>query len=181
LHYLPNALSFLRILMTPLIVAAIFNGLYDRALVLCLIAGWTDAFDGWTARWLKVESKFGQVLDPVADKVMQVGVFLALGITGLAPVWVVVIVFGRDLLIIAMATLFLISGRRGEFPPSIWGKISTIIQIATAAFVLGRVAAPWEPFGLAMTAVTTVWSGLHYCWRALVWIRTPQIDHRAKI
>ena len=175
MSYLPNALSVLRILMTPLIVIAIFHGLYDRALTLCLIAGWTDAFDGWTARWLGVESKVGRVLDPLADKVMQVGVFLALGITGLVPVWVVVIVFGRDLLIVALAAIFLITGRKGDFPPSIWGKISTIIQIATAAFVLGRVAAPWEPFGLAMTAVATTWSGLHYCWRALEWLRGREI------
>lgn len=179
MHYLPNALSLTRILMTPLIVIAIFNGLYDRALALCLIAGWTDAFDGWTARWLKAESKTGMVLDPIADKILQVGVFLALGITGLAPVWIVVIVFGRDLLIVAMAALFLITGRKGEFPPSLWGKISTIIQLATAAFVLGRVAAPWEPFGLAMTAVATTWSGIHYCWRAFLWLRRPPTEHRA--
>ena len=163
--------------MTPLIVAAILNGLYDRALVLCFIAGWTDAFDGWTARWLNAESKFGLVLDPLADKVMQVGVFLALGVVGLVPVWLVVIVFGRDLLIVAMAAIFLMSGRKAEFPPSIWGKISTIIQIATAVFVLGRVGLPMEPMSLAATAVATVWSGAHYCWRAFRWVREP---HGAK-
>ena len=173
LTYLPNALSILRILMTPLIAAAILNHLYDRALVLCLIAGWSDAFDGWTARWLNAESKFGMVLDPLADKAMQVGVFLALGLVGLVPVWLVAVVFGRDLLILAMAAIFLLSGRRGDFPPSIWGKISTIIQIAAAAFVLGRVGEPMEPLSLAATAVATVWSGLHYCWRALRWWRQP--------
>jgi cardiolipin synthase (CMP-forming) len=181
LTYLPNGLSVLRILMTPLIVAAILNGLYDRALVLCLIAGWTDAFDGWTARWLNAESSFGMVLDPIADKIMQVGVFLALGIAGLVPVWIVVIVFGRDLLIVAMAALFLLTGRRGEFPPSIWGKISTILQIAAAAFVLGRVGAPWEPLSLSLTVIATLWSGWHYTWRALRWIWAPPFAHRAKI
>jgi len=170
LAYVPNGLSFLRVLLTPLIVAGILNGLYQRALILCVIAGVTDALDGWLARRWGVDSAFGMVLDPMADKVMQVAVFVALGLERLVPLWLVMLVFGRDLLIVGMAAILLITGRRGEFPPSLWGKLSTIIQVGAAVFVLGQLGAPLEPFGLALTAIATAWSGLHYCWRMGSWL-----------
>jgi cardiolipin synthase len=155
--------------LTPLIVAGILNGYYSRALALCFVAGVTDALDGWLARRLGVESAFGMALDPIADKVMQVSVFVAMGLERLVPIWLVLLVFGRDLLILVMAAVLLITGRRGDFPPSLWGKISTIIQIGTAVIILAQLGDPLEPFGKAMTAVATAWSGIHYCWRTARW------------
>lgn len=169
-QHLPNAISLLRILMTPLVIMGIRSGYYDRALVLAFIAAWTDAFDGWAARHFRVESSVGKVLDPLADKVLQVGVFLALGMEGVVPVWLVSVVFGRDLLILAFAAIFLLTGRHKRFEPTLWGKVSTILQLAAVVLVLARAGAPLEPLALSLTAVATVFSGFHYGWRALEWM-----------
>ena len=167
--------------MTPLVVICIQNGDFSWAFFWCFCAGITDLFDGAVARRFGAESRIGMLLDPAADKILQVSVFIALGLAHAVPFSIVALVFGRDLLLVLGAAFFRYTGRRITFPPTIWGKWSTVIQILAAVSILGRLGPPLEPLSVALVAVATVFSGLHYAARALTWlkVREVEIDSRA--
>jgi cardiolipin synthase len=157
--------------MTPWIAAAILKDEYERALWLLFAAGWTDFFDGFLARHFRLNSRFGAYADPVADKVLLSTIYVCLGIAGAVPGWFVALVLGRDVLILAMAAIALMFTGVRRFPPSIWGKISTVVQIVAAVGVMTERAGllervlPIRDGLIAITTVTTAWSGLHYLWR----------------
>ncbi|HEX5230525.1 MAG TPA: CDP-alcohol phosphatidyltransferase family protein [Bryobacteraceae bacterium] len=170
---LPNLFTLARLVLTPFIAADIVSGRYAYALVLLFIAGLTDVIDGYLARRLKSATPAGAYFDPVADKILLSAVYIALGFAGAIPWWMMIVVFGRDLLILAMAGYGLLFTRHRKFPPSVWGKISTFCQIGAALVVMGAragVAVPDAP-ALYLMVLATVWSGTHYVWRAVVVIR----------
>ncbi len=174
---LPNLLSALRIALTPFVALAIIQGRSVLALVLLGAAGLSDLADGWLARRMGVSSRLGAYLDPVSDKLLLVTVYFCEGWAGYLPAWLVAMVFGRDLLILAAAGWAMLFTRLRRFPPSIWGKLSTLVQIAVALLVLadqGRVVD--RGLVLASAAVTTGWSALHYFWRGVNALRTGRID-----
>jgi cardiolipin synthase len=154
--------------MAPLAVRAILLGQSRQALGIFLAAAITDLLDGLVARRLDCSTRLGAYLDPVADKALLSSVYLALGISGGLPWWLVGIIFGRDILILAGAGVAFLLTRRREFAPSLWGKLSTWIQVMTAATVM--VARAWPGSGLERwagilawpTAAITIWSGLDY-------------------
>jgi len=144
-----------------------------RALFIVFLCGITDGLDGFLARRFRWQSKLGAYLDPLADKFLLVSVYISLALTGLAPVWLVWLVVDRDLLILAMAGYALIFTGLRDFPPSIWGKISTTMQIATALALMADCGFPskfanqFAQFGIVLTAVLSVWSGIHYAFRGI--------------
>lgn len=167
---LPNLVTLLRLALAPFVVLAIVHHQFGRALALLAAAGVTDGLDGLLARKLKAESRFGAYADPIADKVLLSATYLALGFDGAVPWWLVALIFGRDLLILALAGAALLLTSYREFPPSIWGKISTFVQILTAVGVLvsgwwTELAMPTAPLIWA-AAAATVWSGAGYFLRA---------------
>jgi cardiolipin synthase len=176
---LPNLLTLLRLLMTPPLVVSLARRHYAPAFVWLVAAGITDVLDGWLARRFRWISPFGAILDPVADKALLVGAYLALAMAGATPLWLTALVLGRDAAILLFAAVMLALGKRRSFPPSVWGKLSTLCQVTTASFVIGArafaVAAvePWLPALFALTAAATAWSGLHYAWQAARW-REPR-------
>lgn len=148
----PNLLTAIRLALTPLIALALLDGKYGRALVLFFVAGVSDAFDGFLARKLGETTRFGAYLDPVADKILLASIYLSLGFAGAMPWWMVGIVFGRDLLILSMVAWGLLFTSVRRFPPSIWGKISTFLQILAALLAMGDrygIAVPKTPRALA--------------------------------
>ena len=153
--------------MLPFILIELSAGRRSTGLPLLIVSGSTDIVDGWLARRFHWESKLGAILDPIADKLLLVGLFLALGIDGSIPWWLVSLVLGRDvLLLLGAAFLF---RRLKEFPPSKWGKLSTIVQGVTVLAVLFHL---WTwPFFLATAAITVI-SGGHYCWRTFTLLQT---------
>jgi len=168
-----NLFTASRLLLTPFVIGAILEGHHRLALGLFFSAGVTDVLDGWAARRLDRSTAVGAYLDPIADKCLMSGVFLALGLAGAAPAWVVAAVLGRDLFILCGAGLFVAFTRIRKFPPSAWGKLSTFVQIVTVVCWLTRDAFP-EPWLRAVgkavlwpCVAATVWSGLHYTWRAM--------------
>lgn len=169
---LPNLLSALRIALAPAAAWAILAGRGGLALGLLGAAALSDFFDGWLARRIGVESRLGAYLDPVADKLLLATVYFCEGLAGYLPAWLVALVFGRDLMILAFAGWALVFTRLRRFPPTVWGKISTAAQIATALAVL---ADPGRRFDrglvLAMAAVPTAWSAVHYVWRGFTMLR----------
>ena len=166
---LPNLFTLARLALTPFIALAILGENYGRALALFFAAGVSDAFDGFLARRLGEATRFGAYLDPIADKILLVVIYLSLGSDGAIPWWMVGVVFGRDLLILGMVAWGLLFTSVRRFPPSVWGKISTFLQILAALFVMG------ERYGIAVPAMAalwlmiagTLWSGIHYAWRGL--------------
>jgi|SRR5271157_347518 len=161
-----NLLTLLRLVLVPFVILAILDGRHTLALALFAVAAFTDVLDGAVARRFHLATPLGARLDPVADKCLLSGVFLALAGVGAVPWWLVGIVFGRDLYLLAgAATVMLLTPVR-EFPPSIWGKASTLVQIVTVvASMAGHSSAMLWP-----CAAFTIWSGIHYTWRAFrVW------------
>jgi cardiolipin synthase len=169
---LPNALTLLRLVATPLIVWAILEGSYGLALGVFFLAGISDGLDGVLARRLGGVSRFGAYLDPIADKVFVVAVYLALAARALAPWWLVGLALGRDLLILVGAALLLALGKKRDFRPSIWGKAATTIHVVTIVTLLVWRAAAWAWVGpiaagmILLAGAATVASGCHYAWQA---------------
>jgi cardiolipin synthase len=172
-RHLPNLLTGLRLALVPFVIQAILTRRHALAVSLFALAAFTDLLDGAAARRFGVASQTGAYLDPIADKCLLSGVFVALVAGGMVPLWFVAIVLGRDLLIlVGVAGLLLISGRR-RFPPSLWGKISTFVQILTAVLWMARnvlelrVLDALSSAMLWVCAAFTIWSGLHYTWRGI--------------
>ena len=161
MRHIPNILTILRLALLPFILIELSAGRRETGLPLLIFSGSTDVIDGWLARRFHWESKLGAILDPVADKLLLVCLFLALGIDGSIPWWLVYLVIGRDLLLL-LGAAFLFR-RIKSFPPSKAGKLSTIIQGTTILAVLFHVWPP--PFFLATAAIALI-SGVHYVWRA---------------
>ena len=132
----PNQLTLLRMIFVPFIVIHLVEGRYLWALVVFVIAGFSDGLDGLLARTLHQQTLLGQYLDPIADKLLLSTIFLVLSILRKIPWKFTVVVFSRDISILAAsAVLFAIAGLR-NFRPSIFGKANTFSQIAAVFFVL---------------------------------------------
>jgi len=131
---------------------------YRTVLVLFAIAGLTDFLDGLAARRFGSASRMGAALDPLADKVLLSGTFLTLALTGAIETWVAVVVLGRDVLILAAAGVLYFTKSRRSFPPSTWGKISTVVQIVFVLVIVGQVggavfiALKWATVALAVVS-----------------------------
>jgi cardiolipin synthase (CMP-forming) len=168
---LPNLVTLARLALAPVILWAILSHRAFDALVLFAVAAATDSIDGYLARHLGAASAAGAFLDPIADKVLLTGVYLALALEGTLPWWLAGAVFGRDFLILAAAAVALLATKLRAFPPSVWGKASTFFQILTAVSFMGRNA-----FASALLAAVsgalvwptlalTAWSGVDYALR----------------
>ena len=132
----PNQLTLLRMIFVPFIVIYLVDGHYLWALIVFVIAGFSDGLDGLLARRLHQQTLLGQYLDPIADKLLLSTIFLVLSILHKIPWKYTVVVFSRDISILAAsAVLFAIAGLR-NFSPSIFGKANTFSQISAIFFVL---------------------------------------------
>ncbi len=164
----PNQLTLLRMIFVPFIVIELVEGRYFWALLLFVIAGFSDGLDGLLARKLHQQTLLGQYLDPIADKLLLSTMFLVLSILHKIPWRFTVLVFGRDISILAAsAVLFAIAGLR-NFRPSIFGKANTFSQIAAVFFVLLFSIRPVRWIWIARTLFLnatfafTILSALHY-------------------
>ena len=167
---LPNTLCVLRIALVPPTVWALGAARYRTALALVVLAALTDALDGFLARRFGWGSRVGSILDPLADKVMLVSLFLALGWLGLLPFWLTALVVLRDVVIVvgAIAYQVLVGGLKME--PTVAGKATTAAQLLLLGVVVGRLAGVPLPEGLVVTligiaAAVTLWSGVDYVYR----------------
>ena len=166
---LPNLFTLARLVLTPFVVLAILNAKYGQAIILCFLAGISDVVDGFLARRLGESTRVGAYFDPVADKILLSAIYIALGAVRAIPWWMVGLVFARDILILAMAAYGLLFTSVRKFPPSVWGKISTFLQIGAALVVMGARDGIAAPVDLALWLMVggTIWSGIHYTWRGI--------------
>jgi cardiolipin synthase len=174
----PNMLTLLRLALVPAVLQAVLSRRHALALGLFFVAAASDGLDGALARRFQWTTAVGAYLDPIADKALFSGIFVALALAGDVPFWLVAIIFGRDLLILLACAFVLWLTPVRKFPPSFWGKLSTILQALTAAAWLARNALPLNEMDalaralVGPTAVFTVWSGIHYGWRGVRMVRT---------
>ena len=167
----PNLITLVRLAMTPFVIQAILRADYGVALALFIGAGVTDLLDGAAARRLKASSRSGAYLDPVADKLLLSGVYLALVWGGTVPWWFVALLLGRDLFILAGSAILMMVKKFRDFPPSVWGKACTFSQILAASAWMVRNWTPSPAMDAAATALlwisaaVTVWSGIDYAHR----------------
>jgi cardiolipin synthase (CMP-forming) len=164
----PNQLTLLRMVFLPFIVIHLVAGHYNWALVLFILAGFSDGLDGLLARTLHQKTTLGQYLDPIADKLLLSTVFLVLSILHKIPWKFTVLVFSRDAsILLASAVLYAIAGLR-DFSPSIFGKANTFAQVAAVFFVMLLQVHParwiWITRLTFLRAVFafTIISGVHY-------------------
>ncbi len=164
---LPNTISLARLLSVPLTIWLMLEGQLLAAFVLFVAAGISDAVDGFIAKRYGSATELGQYLDPLADKTLLVGVYVTLGLQGHVPVWLVILVVFRDLLIIGGAMLLQLVRQSMKIAPLKISKANTAAQITLAAVVLGKLALGLAlpavaEILIAVVAVTTVLSGSAY-------------------
>jgi cardiolipin synthase len=133
---IPNLITLGRILLVPVVVWAIASGNMELAFMLFLVAAISDGVDGFLAKRFGMKTELGAYLDPLADKVMIVSIYATLGITGVIPLWIVILVVSRDFLIVGGILLAWLVGRPIAIRPHIVSKLNTAMQIIFAVLVL---------------------------------------------
>jgi cardiolipin synthase len=164
---LPNLITILRILLVPLTVWLLISGAFTLAGVVFLVAGLSDAVDGFIARRFDLKTELGAYLDPIADKGLLVSIFVTLGILKVIPAWLVILVVTRDVLIVGGVILSWVVGKPMEVHPSMVSKVNTTAQIVFAGSVLAALHwsaanSPVLNYGVAVVAVLTTASGALY-------------------
>jgi len=172
----PNILSGLRILVSPWLGYQLAEGHFRIALPVLFLVAVSDGLDGYLARRYNWRTPLGEKLDPIADKVLAATLFICFAWEGLLPWSVSAVILGRDALILCFAAVALGLGRVRRFPPSIWGKLSTVCQLLLAGACVLRAGWPDQPPPLVfatvlwVTLAATVWSGFAYLRTAVVMI-----------
>lgn len=172
--YIPNALTILRLLGTPLTLWIIAKGELTTAFWFFFAICITDWLDGYLARRWQVTSKLGQVLDPLADKFLLISLYFALALWGFIPVWLTTLVLLRDFLILTISGGIILSQKINILlAPKFIGKMSTTLQMLFIGLVLAKGAPALSiptpsiesilmVFFLYSVALTTILSGLTY-------------------
>lgn len=160
---LPNLITLARILCVPVVIWAIAAHQMLLAFVLFLAAGVSDAVDGFLAKRFGMKTELGAYLDPLADKVLIVSIYVALGITDAVPRWIVILVVSRDVMIVGAIILSWLLDKPMPVRPLMVSKLNTVAQILFAGLVLGthglRIDAGWlMPAMMAIVAVLTLLS-----------------------
>jgi len=163
----PNLLTIARILMVPLLIWLIISGNFRFAFAIFVVAGITDAVDGFIAKNYDSVTELGAYLDPLADKLLLVSIYVALGLQGFLPDWLVILVVSRDVMIVGAVILSWLVGKPVRMQPLFLSKANTTVQITLAAAIIGALAFA-EPhpvlivWGSIIVGFLTVASGAQY-------------------
>ncbi|OAG39604.1 hypothetical protein AYO21_06248 [Fonsecaea monophora] len=188
IYTLPNALTFSRLLAAPLVGYFVLQHEALMALGLFAYAGITDLVDGWLARRMDAQTVVGTVIDPMADKILMTTCVVTLTANGTLPLWLAVVVLGRDVALAISAIYFRwislpppktftrywdFSLPSAEVHPTEISKINTLLQLLLVGNAMLLPVLPaafvdaWNLWGVMegwyyLVASTTVWSGLSY-------------------
>ena len=164
----PNQLTFLRLGFLPFFIISIHYRRYDFALAVLILAALTDGLDGILARSLNQKTALGAYLDPIADKLLLSSSFVVLALNRKISWWLATLVLSRDILLLTSAAVILVVIGYRPFPPSIYGKLTTALQILLVFAVVLLAVADWhwlQVFRMVLgylVAGFTVFSGFHY-------------------
>lgn len=177
---LPNAISFLRLCSVPVFIWLLLRHDVELAFWLFTAAAVTDAIDGFIAKKLNQRTTLGAFLDPLADKALLVSAFFILGMQDVLPMWLVLLVIFRDLVIVGGAVVFETVTKSLQMEPLLISKINTLVQILMVAGVLADLlfAVPGDHIVTLLEYVvagTTVISGMAYM---IIWSSRAQQHER---
>jgi cardiolipin synthase len=153
---IPNLITLARILSVPVMVWAIMTGWMLAAFLLFLAAGVSDAIDGYLAKRFAMTSDLGAYLDPLADKALIVSIYVTLGVSGEIPVWLVILVVSRDIMIVGAVLLAWLVGKPLPMKPLTVSKLNTAAQLLFAGVVLATLGLRFEANWLVAAAMTAV-------------------------
>ncbi len=151
---IPNIITLFRIFLVPLVVWLMLDGRMQTAFLLFVVAGLSDGLDGFLAKRYGWQTELGAYLDPIADKALLVSIYVVLGLFSHLPVWLVLAVVSRDVLIVGAILLSWVLARPVPMRPLFISKANTVGQIMLAAIVLGNLG---FALGLQMTVTFLIW------------------------
>jgi cardiolipin synthase len=168
-RYIPNLITGLRILLVAPILLCLLRERYAEALLLFVVAGFSDALDGYLAKRNNWITPLGGILDPLADKLLLMGSILTLGVLGALPFWLVALAIVRDVVIVGGALGYHYWIERFQAAPLAISKLNTLMQLTLVLIVIFSKAFPIVPEKLlavliVVTALTTLASGIAYVW-----------------
>lgn len=164
---IPNFITIARLIIVPLIIWLMIADRFVEATILFVLAGLSDAADGFIAKRFSATSELGAYLDPIADKALLVSVFVTLGMKGALPAWLIVLVVSRDLFIIGGMLLAYILSNPMPVKPLWVSKANTAAQILLIALVLGdrsgfmSLELPISVVVLGVAALTVISAGAY--------------------
>jgi cardiolipin synthase len=170
---IPNLITLARILLVPVVVWAIASEEMRLAFGLFLAAGVSDAVDGFLAKRFGMATPLGAYLDPLADKAMLVSIYVALAIVGVIPLWLVILVVSRDIMIVAAVIVSWLFDKPVQMKPSMVSKLNTGAQVGFAALVLASLSfgfEPW-PYDLILMGFVTVFTLVSVSLYLVEWVR----------
>lgn len=167
----PNLLSMLRLALVPVFLYLLLNERYLSAIVVLALSSLTDYLDGYFARRFNQVTRLGQLLDPAADRLYIFSTLVGLSITGIIPIWLALVIIGRDL-VLAIAYPILATHGYGPLPVHYLGKTGTFALLY--AFPLLLMAYIWEPIAYILEPLAwafALWGVGLYWWGAVVYLR----------
>ncbi len=167
---IPNVLTFARIVIIPFFATSLLYKKYNYALILFVIAAFTDLLDGFLARLTNQKTGLGAFLDPLADKFLLLTSFILFAVYGWLPNWITIIVMSRDFIVVVGWYMLVVLINERKVEPSIYGKMANAFQAILIAYTL--LSINFEIYNplikksiLLLAAVFTVLSGIQYVYR----------------
>jgi cardiolipin synthase len=167
----PNLLSMLRLAFVPVFLYLLLSERYLSAIVVLALSSLTDYLDGYFARKFNQVTRLGQLLDPAADRLYIFSTLVGLSVTGIIPVWLALVIIGRDL-VLAIAYPILANHGYGPLPVHYLGKTGTFALLY--AFPLLLMAYIFEPAAFILEPLAwafALWGVGLYWWGAFVYLR----------
>ncbi|MGA9756093.1 MAG: CDP-alcohol phosphatidyltransferase family protein [Desulfobaccales bacterium] len=175
---IPNVITLVRIILTPLFIIFLIQGYYQKALAVFLLAGLSDLADGLIARVWHQKSRLGSYLDPLADKILMAASFVTLSIYREIPSWLTVVVLSRDVALALGVVIFRLADIPLVVRPSLAGKWTTTFQVSTVFLVLVGKLWPVPPLVLVaffwVTGILTTVSGIGYLYGGIKMMNASQ-------
>jgi cardiolipin synthase len=170
---IPNIITLGRIILVPVIVWAIASNQMEIAFAIFVIAGVSDAIDGFLAKRFNMTSELGALLDPLADKALLVSIYVALGIWGAMPRWIVILVVSRDIMIVTAVIVSWLFGKPVPMKPLMVSKLNTAAQVALAATILASLGFGFKPmpYDLVLMGLVTVFTLVSVSLYLVEWVR----------
>ncbi|VIO73517.1 Putative CDP-diacylglycerol--glycerol-3-phosphate 3-phosphatidyl-transferase 2 [Bradyrhizobium ivorense] len=170
---IPNIITLGRIILVPVIVWAIVSSQMEIAFALFVTAGISDAVDGFLAKRFQMTSELGALLDPLADKALLVSIYVALGVLGEVPRWLVILVVSRDIMIVSAVIVSWLFDKPVEMKPLMVSKLNTVAQVAFAALVLASLGFGFRPYpyDLILMALVTIFTLVSVSLYLVEWVR----------
>jgi len=170
---IPNIITLGRIILVPVIVWAIASNQMEIAFAIFVIAGVSDAVDGFLAKRFNMASELGALLDPLADKALLVSIYVALGIWGAVPRWIVILIVSRDFMIVAAVIVSWLFDKPVPMKPLMVSKLNTATQVALAALILASLGFGFRPtpYDAVLMGLVTVFTLVSVSLYLVEWVR----------